>query len=267
MMILFYLTVVNSAKMCSQQNFVRLIVWTIHENLNHYGSIIYIRPFFYWFPENWLFKSYFYVKKYLLLFKTVPMSASMLNYEFWARSYGYLNKCIFRDAIPVHGFFHLIAELALRSVMDLLFRFIGLLYFIRCRSVQIKNPTGSFSKPFSVFKNNFQELAIFLQPSNACDHGLWPSAGCKALILCFGLQRFSFHLTSFPPNAEVTNCRIIASSKLWDLEDLPSSSSISSKCRISNFQSLINTHTPKGCYVSKEGSGHVAKLKGDIWSN
>jgi hypothetical protein len=81
------------------------------------------------------------------------------------------------------------------------------------------------------------------------------------------------HLISL--NAEVANFRTTASSELqsfdtselWASEDLPSSQSISLNAESLNFQSLINTHTPEGCYVSKEGSGHVAKLTGDTWSN
>jgi hypothetical protein len=78
---------------------------------------------------------------------------------------------------------------------------------------KLKTPWApSFSLLF-VLKNKFWEPTLFLRPLNTCDHGLSLSAGYKALILCFKppglynfrIQRFSFHLTSFPLNIEVVN--------------------------------------------------------------
>jgi hypothetical protein len=69
--------------------------------------------------------------------------------------------CLLSDAILVYGLVRLRVKLALGSVLDPFFRFRGLLYFIRCMSVKIKNPTSSFSNPFYVFKKKNRALGPF----------------------------------------------------------------------------------------------------------
>ena len=137
--------------------------------------------------RNWLFISNFWVNNYLLLFNTFPMAISMLNFEFWAGSYGYLNNLSFQWCNLVHGFFQIRVKLALGSMLDPFFRFTSIPYLFMCRYVQLKIPWAPSLIHFLVLKKKCRVLAPFLWPPTSYDQVFDKALTTRCLSYAFGL--------------------------------------------------------------------------------
>jgi hypothetical protein len=93
----------------------------------------------------------------------------------------------------------------------------------QCRSIQIKNPTGSFSKPLYVFENNNSGTSpLLFQPNSHMTKGYDKALHCYVLIWSFRTSRlrnfriwgFHLHHTLFSPNVEPVNFQTNPSSEL-----------------------------------------------------